>query len=160
VIGRQRDAVFLARDGFQFDGATRGTGGQMHLGAQPAPRKTQGFISCCERASVENWCAVTTVKSSICHPRFRACRAASTCGKASCLHQRSSRWNTEFHLPNRLERTRHGALGFATQNALLMESRLSSAVRPGSLGFPGNTYLTLAHCCEPISCCRIARPPP
>ena len=61
-----------------------------------------------------------------------------TFSKTSLSAQRRKRRNTEFHSPNSAGRSRHGAPVRAIQRTASRKSRLSLAVRPGSLSFPGS----------------------
>src|SRR4029077_3206044 len=149
--------VDLTRCHNQFDWAAFRVHRQVDLRAEPSARATETFATPPFPAAC--WWARITVESSIKHSRSGSFHASRSRFHTPRLHHRLNRWNPEFHGPNRSGRSRHGAPVFAIQSTASTNNRLFSAVRPGSPGLPGSSFLILSHCSSVISCRRIGVPP-
>lgn len=141
----------------QFDRSPRCLDGDVQLGSESAARAAEGLVLApFFLAPAACWWARMTVESSIRHSRSGSCQACKRRSHTPRLAHRLNRWNTEFHSPKRSGKSRHGAPVLAIHKTALIKQRLSSAVRPGSLGLPGRRFLILCHCWSEISCRRTA----
>lgn len=156
-VGRLGHVMSLSRRENQFDRSPRRLDGDVQLGAETAARTAEGLIVIpFFLAPAACWWARMTVESSIRHSRSGSCQACKSRTHMPRLHHRLNRWKTEFHSPKRSGKSRHGAPVLAIHRTALRNPRLSAAVRPASLGFPGRRFLILFHCSSEISCRRIA----
>ena len=72
-------------------------------------------------------------------------KALNRRSKRPFLAHLRKRRNTEFHSPNSLGRSRHGAPVLAVHKTASRNSRLSLAERPRSPSFPGSNGATRSH---------------
>src|SRR5918997_2386806 len=115
------------------------------LGGQPAARAADGLISSPPFAPLAFWCAVTMVPSIRAYSKSGSADTRSKRrSKTPARTQRRNRWNTLFHLPNPLGRSRHGDPVRTRHSTASRNSRLSLAVTPLSDALPGNSDATFS----------------
>lgn len=117
------------------------------LGTQPAARAPERLRAVFFGAPLECWCARTIVVSRY---TSRNCASAARTRNTRCQtpvsDQRANRRNMLFQGPNSSGRSRQGEPVRAIQSTASTKTRLSAAVRPGSLALPGSRSRIRAHC--------------
>jgi hypothetical protein len=125
-----------------------GIGAQLDFGREAAARAPECFaILIPPFAPTACWCARTIVESMACSSSAggpRLARVSNTASHTPSLLQRVKRTNTEFQLPYRLGRSRHGAPVRKTQRMPLTVRRLSATAGPRSPR-SGSKGLTMCH---------------
>lgn len=131
----------------------------MDFGAEAATGTSQCLGVLPPFAPAACWWARTIVESSNKFDNSSSPpSASSTRPQTPRLHQRLNLLYDVFQGPNRSGKSRQGAPVRAIQNTAFTNSRLSSAVRPGSPGLPGSKCAIAVHCSSESSCRRISSP--
>src|SRR5262249_22150497 len=97
------------------------------------------------------WRARMTLESKINLSRSGSRNSRKIRSQIPLRAHRSNRLHTEFQLPNRSGRSRHGAPVFAIQRTASTKRRLSFAVTPGSPCWPGKKSLMRFQCSSEIA---------
>src|SRR5262249_19096656 len=159
------DVGALSRSEFQFYRKAQAADGHVQFRGKTATRTAQCFIS--RRytwtpffAPAACWWARMTVLSSNSHSRSGSPNSWNTRAHTPFAPQRSKRLQTEFQLPKRSGRSRHGAPVLPIHRTASMKSRLSLAVTPGSPSFPGSKLSIRCQCSSEIAWRRSMPSPP
>lgn len=140
LVSRQPGRFELPQQRQRFDQ-------RMNLGARPSARPADRLITVFLAAPAACWWArmmVLSIKASSksASPASSANTACHTCARDHL----AKRLYTLFHAPKSCGRSRHGLPVRAIQSTASTNSRLSAAVRPGSVILPGSNDAIRPYC--------------
>lgn len=129
------------------DGIAEGINDAVYFGPESAARTTQSLRAVFFLAPAACWWARIAVLSSMTSSKSRSWLSASNRrAQTPFLAQRANRVNVECQFPSSEGKSRHGAPVRPIHNTASINKRLSRAVTPQSLAFPGSKGAIRAHC--------------
>src|SRR5260370_14803313 len=143
---RLRDIRLLSGSQAQFHGQPQAVDGRMKLRGKTPSRAAQRlmfrpYVGTPFFAPAACGWARMTVLSSNSHSRSASWSSRKMRSQMPFADQRSKRFHTDFQLPNRSGRSRHGDPASSSQATPPTQTRLSLAVTPGSPSRPGKKSL-------------------
>jgi hypothetical protein len=122
----------------------------VNLGAQATTRASDCLVAFFFAAPAACWWARTIVLSMKTSSRSASlASSANTACHISARDHLAKRWYTLFHGPKSGGRSRHGLPVRETHSTASTNSRLSEAVRPGSVALPGSKWAIRSYWSSP-----------